>query len=60
MPLGHCYTITRALLREFLKAFLWRVLREFEIYGRAKMLRVAYDILQKMGFASRKLDGSRE
>ena len=35
-------------------------LREFEIYGRAKTLRVASDILQKVGFASRKLDGSRE
>jgi hypothetical protein len=60
MPLGHCYTITWAFLRAFLKAFLKRVLREFEIYGRAKTLRVASDILQKVGFASRKLDGSRE
>ena len=60
MPLGHCYTITWAFLRAFLKAFLKRVLREFEIYGRAKTLGVASDILQQVGFVSRKLDGPGE
>ena len=60
MPLGHCYTITWAFLRAFLKALLWRILREFEIHSRTKTLRIASNILQKVGFASRKLDGSRE
>ena len=60
MPLGHCYTITWAFLRAFLKAFLWRILLEFEIHGRTKTLRIASNILQKVGFASRKLGGSRE
>ena len=33
MPLGHRYTITLAFLRAFLKAFLWRIIREFEIHS---------------------------
>jgi hypothetical protein len=58
--LVYWYAITWAFLRAFLKAFLWRILREFEIHCRTTTLRIASNILQKVGFASRKLDGSRE
>jgi hypothetical protein len=59
LPLGHCYTTTWAFLRAFPKAFLWRILRKFEIHCRMETLRIASTILQKVGFASRKLDGSK-
>jgi hypothetical protein len=58
--LVHCYTITWAFPRAFLKAFLWRILRKIEILCRPKTLRIASNIVQIVGFASRKLDGSRK
>jgi hypothetical protein len=61
MPLVHCYTITWAFLRAFLKAFLWRILqKKIEIHYRTKTFRTTSNILQKVGCASRKLDGARE
>jgi hypothetical protein len=58
--LVHFYTITWAFLRAFVEVCLWRILREFEIHCRTKTLRIASNLLQKVGFASRQLDSSRE
>ena len=43
--LVQCYTITWVFQRAFLKPFLWRILREFEIHCKTKTFRIASNIL---------------